>query len=324
MKSILFRQAGEPADVLQYADVAEPQINDGHALVKVTSRPIHPADLAFIRGQYRVRPSFPQVAGLEGAGIVIGSPRGAPFATGSRVAFRYPGSWAELVSVPFDRLIAVPPGVSDEAASQISLNPVTAFGLLDAAMVPPGDWILLTAAASTVANLVSAIARRRGINVIGLVRGDADKSKPRSLADHVLSTADPDFLSRVTAITGGPLVGALLDSVGGPAVTKLFAALAPGARIVAYGVQDREPAAVTNAMLIYSNLTWQGFGIDRWLSECPPVKKAQMIDELWSMVVDKVLSLPVASTHGLDQFREALAADARQGRIGKVLLVARR
>ena len=321
MKSILFRQAGEPANVLQYADAAEPKISDGQVLVKVTHRPIHPADLAFIRGQYRVRPSFPQVAGLEGVGVVVGSPAGAPFETGSRVAFRYPGSWAELACVPFDRLIAVPPGVADGAACQISLNPVTAFGLLDAAKVTPGDWILLTAAASTVSNLVAAIARRRGVNVIGLVRGEAAENKSRSLADQVLSTADPDFLSKVTAIAGDHRVSALLDSVGGPAVTKLFATLTPGARIVAYGVQDREPATVTNAVLIYSNLTWQGFGIDRWLSECPSATKARMIDELWSMVTDKALPLPVASTHGLDQFREALAADARQGRMGKVLLV---
>jgi NADPH:quinone reductase-like Zn-dependent oxidoreductase len=46
-----------------------------------------------------------------------------------------------------------------------------------------------------------------------------------------------------------------------------------------------------------------------------------MIDELWSMVIDQTLPLPVASTHRLDQFRDALAADARQGRTGKVLLV---
>jgi NADPH2:quinone reductase len=247
MKSILFRHAGQPVDVLQYAEAAEPQIGDGHVLVRVTSRPIHPADIAFIRGQYRVRPSFPQVAGLEGAGVVVASPAGSPFATSSRVAFRYPGSWAELTNVPFDRLIAVPPGVTDAAACQISLNPVTAFALLDAAKVTSGDWILLTAAASTVANLVAAIARRRGINVIGLVRGDAGENKSRVLADHVLSTADPDLLSKVTAITGDRRVSALLDSVGGPGVPKLFAALAPGARIVAYGVQDREPAAVTNA-----------------------------------------------------------------------------
>jgi NADPH:quinone reductase-like Zn-dependent oxidoreductase len=68
-------------------------------------------------------------------------------------------------------------------------------------------------------------------------------------------------------------------------------------------------------------LTWQGFGIDRWLSQCSSATKARMIDELWSMVADKTLPLPVASTHRLDQFRDALAADARQGRTGKVLLV---
>ncbi len=321
MKSILFRQAGEPATVLQCADAEEPRIRDGHVLVKVTRRPIHPADLAFIRGQYRVRPSFPQVAGLEGCGVVVASPVGAPFSPGSRVAFRNPGSWAEQACVPFDRLIAVPPGVSDEEACQISLNPVTAFGLLDAAQVATGDWILLTAAASTVANMIAAIAMRRGVHVIGLVRGDAEEIKPRVLADHVLSTGDPDVLSEVTAITGALRVSALLDSVGGPRVTELFATLAPAARIIAYGVQDREPTTVTNAMLIYSNLTWQGFGIDRWLLECPPATKAKMIDELWSMIVNKALPLPVASTHSLEQFREALSADARQGRIGKVLLV---
>lgn len=321
MKSILFRAAGEPTDVLQYAEADEPRIRDGHVLVKVTSRPVHPADLAFIRGQYRVRPNLPQVAGLEGAGVVVDSAAGSPFAIGSRVAFRYPGSWADLACVPADRLVMVPAGIPDEAACQISLNPVTAFGLLDAAKATTGDCILLTAAASTVANLVAAIARKHGINVIGLVRGGAAESESRSLADHVFSTADPDLAAKVAAIAGDRRVSALLDSVGGAGVPRLFAMLAPGARIVAYGVQDREPAAVSNATLIYSNLTWQGFGIDRWLSECPSAIKAGMIEELWSMLEDNTLPLPVASTHGLDQFREALAADARQGRVGKVLLI---
>lgn len=321
MKSVLFRQTGEPADVLQYAEADDPQVSDGHVLVKVTRRPVHPADLAFIRGQYRVRPNLPQVAGLEGAGVIVDSPASSPFAPGRRVAFRYPGSWAELACIPIDRLIMVPSGATDEVACQISLNPVTAFGLLDAARVTTGDWILLTAAASTVANLVAAIARKRGANVIGLVRGDATASKSRSLAGHVLSTGDPDLAGKVAAITGDRRVSALLDSVGGPGVTRLFSMLAPGARIVAYGVQDREPATVSNATLIYSNLTWLGFGIDRWLSECPSAIKAGMIEELWSMIEDNTLPLTVASTFRLDQFREALGADARQGRIGKVLLV---
>ena len=296
------------------------QVDGNQVLVKVVARPIHPADLAFIRGQYRVRPQFPQAAGLEGAGVVVKSPANAPFPVGTRIAFRYPGSWAEYAAVPPERLIEVPTDITDDVACQISLNPITAWALLNEAKVRAGDWIMLTAAASTVSNLIAAMAERRGVNVIGVVRGTAADGRARSLANRVLSIDEPDLPGALSAIAGDRRIVALLDSVGGSNTPKLFPALAPGARIIAYGVQDREPAAVTNAMLIYSNLTWKGFGIDRWLSEFPDDQRARMIQELWSMIRDKTLTLPVASKHGLGQFRDALAADARSGRAGKVLL----
>lgn len=321
MRAVEFEQAGEPAQVLNYTQREAPKADDHNVLVKVAARPIHPADLAFIRGQYRVRPAFPQIAGLEGAGTVVDAPKGSRFTPGMRVAFRYPGAWAELAAVPAERLIAVPDGVADDAACQVSLNPLTAFGLLDEAAVKSGDWILLTAAASTVSNLVAGIAQARGIKVIGLVRGAAVDAKARARADHILSVADPDLTATIDALTGGRRIEALFDSVGGPILPKLFAALAPGARIVAYGVQDREPAAVTNAMLIYSNLTWKGFGIDRWLSLTPADVRNRLVDELWSLIGRRVLPLPVASRHPLADFQAALAADAKPGRTGKVLLV---
>jgi NADPH2:quinone reductase len=318
MEAIIFDRVGEPADVLRHTEVAVPA--DSQVLVKVVARPIHPADLAFIRGQYRARPQFPQAAGLEGAGVVVKSPANAPFPIGTRVAFRYPGSWAEYAAVPPERLIEIPADIPDGVACQISLNPITAWALLDEAKVSAGDWIMLTAATSTVSNLITAIAKRRGVNVIGIVRGVAADGRARSLASHVISISEPDLPGALSAIAGDRRIAALLDSVGGSNTPKLFQALAPGARIIAYGVQDREPAAVTNAMLIYSNLIWKGFGIDRWLSEFSEDRRAWMIQELWSMVRDKTLTLPVASKHRLGQFRDALAADARSGRAGKVLL----
>src|SRR5882672_10332795 len=99
MQAIVFDQAGEPGDVLRLADVVTPTAHDGEVLVKVSARPLHPADLAFIRGQYRIRPSFPQIAGLEGVGMVIAGPTGTAFSPGSRVAFRWPGAWAEIAAV---------------------------------------------------------------------------------------------------------------------------------------------------------------------------------------------------------------------------------
>jgi NADPH:quinone reductase-like Zn-dependent oxidoreductase len=67
-------------------------------------------------------------------------------------------------------------------ACQISLNPLTAWGLLDEAEIAPGDWLLMTAGASTVSNLVAAIARSRGIHTIGIVREDVAEGAARSAA----------------------------------------------------------------------------------------------------------------------------------------------
>jgi NADPH:quinone reductase len=320
MKALIFTRAGEPQEVLQFADVEKPQIPQNGVLVRVSTRPVQPADLAFIKGQYRLRPTFPQTAGLEGAGVVVQAV-GADVRVGSRVAFRFPGSWAEFAVVPSPRLIDVPDDVSDETACQMSLNPVTGWALLHEARTVRGDWILLTAATSTVSNIVGTIAHERGINVIGLVRGDETSARARCTADHVFSIERPSLAADIASICGGRGIKALLDSVGGQLVTRLFETLAPGARIIAYGVQDRGPAAVTNAMLIYSNLIWQGFGIDRWLEQLQKFEGRKMYEELWSMIRNGTLMLPVASTHRLEEFGNALSADAANGRNGKVILL---
>lgn len=319
MKAITFDRVGEPQEVLRLGNAPEPQAHGEELRVRVIARPIHPADLSFIRGQYRIRPSFPQVAGLEGVGIVLEHRATGAVAPGTRVAFRWPGTWAEIAAVPTHRLISVPNDVSDAAACQFSLNPLTAWALLDETEVRPGEWLLMTAGASTVSNLVAAVARARGVHTIGLVRGAAETAVLRTSADRVLSVDDPQLLAKISeAASGG--VASLLDSVGGPITARLFPALQPGARIVAYGVQDRAPIPVTNAMLVYANLTWKGFGIDRWLSARAPDELTRIVASLWSLIRQDALPLPVDSTFPLCDFREALAADARPTRCGKILL----
>jgi NADPH:quinone reductase-like Zn-dependent oxidoreductase len=255
--------------------------------------------------------------------VVVQAGGGAAVNKGQRVAFRFSGAWAEYCRVPSSRLIEVPSGMTDEVACQMSLNPVTAWALLQESRALSGDWILVTAATSTVSNIVGAIARRLGIKVTGLVRGDAAATKPRCTADYVLPADVPTLTADIAEIAGRNGIQALLDSVGGPLIARLFETPASGARIIAYGVQDRSAAAVTNAMLIYSNFTWQGFSIDRWPEQSGQMESRAMLDELWSMVRDGTLRLPIASVHTLDEFADALRADARQGRNGRVILVSR-
>src|SRR5262249_51818454 len=132
---------------------------------------------------------------------------------------------------------------------------------------------------------------------------------------------DPYLLSGVAGAAGDAGVAAFLDGVGGPTASYLFSALRVGGRIVAYGAHDNRPVRVTNAILVYRNLTWSGFGIDRWLSSITCDDRATMLERLWALIRRGALPLPVAACYPLADVQAALAADASSTRKGKVLLV---
>jgi NADPH:quinone reductase-like Zn-dependent oxidoreductase len=88
MRALTFATAGDPLEVLRLAELPAPCPAANEALVEVSARPVHPADHAFIRGQYRVQPVFPQVAGLEGVGKMVECPPNSGFDVGQRCVCR--------------------------------------------------------------------------------------------------------------------------------------------------------------------------------------------------------------------------------------------
>src|SRR6185437_5812448 len=137
MEAVVFERPGAPEEVLSWREIPSPAPGPAELLIEVRARSIQPADLLFIAGHYRVQPRFPQIAGFDGTGTVVEI--GADvlgFSVGQRVAFRCAGAWATLVAVPAERAYHVPPDLDaklpDEVACQFALNPLTAWGLLDA------------------------------------------------------------------------------------------------------------------------------------------------------------------------------------------------
>jgi NADPH:quinone reductase-like Zn-dependent oxidoreductase len=311
MQACVFDAPGNPHEVLQARTVPIPTPAQGELLVRMEASPIHPADLMFIGGRYRVRPTLPQIAGLEGCGAVVRNASDLDFALGTRVAFRHPGCWAEYNVVPAGKVFRIPDGVQAQAACQFSLNPITAWALLHESHAKPGGWIAINAGSSTVSGLLRVLARSEGLNPVSIYRGKAPQG-----SDVAVSSDAPDLAAALLQATGGRPLAALLDSIGGPAVTRVFPALATGAIIVSYGVLDREAALISNADLIYRNLSWKGFGVDHWLAHNERLVPG-MAQTLWRAISQDALPLPVRSSHGLGDCREALTA-AAQGP-GKVL-----
>lgn len=98
-------------------------------LIKVKLATIQPADFLFINGKYRIKPIFPQIAGIEGYGeiVAIGS-EVTTRTVGDLVAFRSTGVWAEYAVAQEHRTYITPQNTTPEIAAQFALNPLTAWG----------------------------------------------------------------------------------------------------------------------------------------------------------------------------------------------------
>jgi len=117
MRALVFDESGDSAAVLRLGEAPEPVLQPNGVLIEVRARVIQPADFLFVRGIYRVRPIFPQVAGFDGAGVVLELGRDVRgLSVGQRVAFRSVGAWAERAVAPAERVYPVPDDIDREIA----------------------------------------------------------------------------------------------------------------------------------------------------------------------------------------------------------------
>ena len=218
--------------------------------------------------------------------------------------------------MPEGRLYRVPNGIGVETAAQFSLNPITAYALLDELNLHAGDWIAVNAATSSVARLVAGLAHRRGINMLGLVRHETIES----LAFPTLTLDGAEVAAAALALSNGRPFAGFLDSIGGATIKNMLPALRQGATILSFGLLGKMPVELFNADMIFRNLSWRGFGLDHWLSTTHD-RNLAIIDDVWRAIQEGDVLLPVRARHGFNEVAVALDDASSNGKAGKVLLI---
>ncbi len=321
MQAVIFEQSGRPEDVLVVRDISSPIANQDQVLIQVAARPIQPADFLFIGGRYRIKPVFPQIAGLEGVGTIVAcGTEVTSLKPGVRVAFRSPGAWAEFAVAATSRVYPVPSGIPDTIASQFALNPLTAWGLLAECDLPKSSRILITAGRSVVARILARLAQRKGLKATLLVREGSGYS--------ILDGDNSQMIAQGTTVDGvlqdvvkNGLFYAILDAVGGPTSLALIDALEPRGRLISYGILDDGDITLKASRLLYKNMIWQGFGIDGWLNNTTQEQLGTAQQELWEILSDHPELLPVIDSFSLSRIQEAIHTVYETHCPGKVLLV---
>ncbi|HXN74797.1 MAG TPA: zinc-dependent alcohol dehydrogenase family protein [Candidatus Acidoferrales bacterium] len=274
-KIVRFHECGGP-EVLKLEEVPTPEPGKGEVRLRVEAIGLNRAEVLFRQGKYLIRSHPPCTLGYEAAGVVeaVGDDVdkqliGKRFSTvPSFPADKY-GVYGEVAIVPAYALAAYPEKLSPEEGASIWMQYLTAYGpLAHLGKVTRGDFVLITAASSSVGVAAIEIAKAQGAISIAATRTSKKKSELLSLgADHVIATQEEDLVKRVGEITSGKGTRVVFDSIGGKGVELLARAAAQYGTIYVYGSLAMEPTPFPLLGALPKGLSMRGYSIVEVVSE---------------------------------------------------------
>lgn len=308
----------------------------GEVLLAAEAFGLNFADVMARLGVYPDAPPNPATLGYEVGGRVVAMGAGV---TGWRegdavMALTRFGGYGRHVVTPADGLIALPAGLDAAAAAAIPVQGATAVWCAErVATLHAGDRVLVRAAAGGVGLWLTQMAVARGATVVATTRSAAKLERLRSLGAHpVVTPGGRDDLAalRAAAPDGYDLI---FDSLGGGEARRSFGLLAPGGRMVAYGVATMAAGGFSRLLAPLRALEFGLFhplallsnskglvGVNMLkVAEARPAAMREVTERAAALVADGTVKLEVA-VRPASELPAAHAAMEQGGTVGKVVL----
>ena len=320
MRAIRVTTLGGP-DVLEPADLPDPEPGEGEALVELAAIGVNYIDTYFRTGIYPTE--LPFVPGLEGGGTVRAvGPGVTTAAPGDRVTWTNTlGSYATLATIPAAELATVPDALDLETATAVVLQGMTAHYLVhDTHPVAPGDAVLVHAGAGGMGLLLCQMARAAGAYVIATTSSEEKDALARGAGAHETLRYGDDLADRVRALTGGEGVAVVYDGVGAATFDASLASLRVRGVLALYGaasgpVPPVDPQRLNSGGSLY--LTRPSL---HWHVRTPEAL-ATRASEVFAAVAAGDLDVRVGGRYPLDDAADAHRDLESRRTTGKLLLL---
>jgi len=237
MRQVWITRTGPP-EVLQVREAPDPDAKAGEVRIRVRATGINFADLMARVGLYPDAPKLPCVVGYEASGVIDQVGEGVNgFKVGDRVVGMPKfGGYTDVLAVPADQALPMPPAMSFEEGAALPVVYLTAYNMMFfTGTVRPGSSILIHSAAGGVGLAAIQLAKTRGCTILGTASPGKHEFLRKQGVHHPIDS-NGDYAAKVREVRGDRGVDLILDPVGGKSWSVGYDLLAPCGRLVAFGL----------------------------------------------------------------------------------------
>ena len=106
----------------------------------------------------------------------------------------------------------------------------------------------------------------------------------------------------------------------GESALRLAKIVAPEATIVTYGAMSLQPLTLPNGLLIFKNLHFTGFWVNKWYEQATAAQRdKRLLTRIFDLARRGLLQTKIERTYSLGDFAAAVARAGEGERAGKII-----
>jgi NADPH2:quinone reductase len=326
MRAVMCREFGPP-ERLTVETLPDPAPGPGEVVVEVSCAALNFFDTLIIENRYQFKPKLPFTPGGECAGRVSAVGPGVDAGwIGRRVAaYLGWGACASHALVAVGKLVAVPDGLSDEAASGLMVTYGTSLhALRDRARLQPGETLAVLGAAGGAGLSAVEIGAAMGARVIACASTQEKLETARAHgASELVDYTQEDLKTALKRLGGSKGIDVVYDPVGGDLAEPALRSLGWKGRYLVVGFAGGGiPKIPLNLVLLKGcdilGVFWGAF------TEREPAANAANVETLLAWAKEGRISALSSKMVPLEGVAGALRDLEGRKAVGKILVSPRR
>jgi NADPH:quinone reductase-like Zn-dependent oxidoreductase len=240
---IRFHKTGGP-EVLKVENMLLPEPRGREVSVRVLAIGLSRVDALWREGAYFEEPALPAGIGYCAAGVVEAVGPGVTnikvgdhVSTLPAVSLLDYTAHGEVILYPEDALFVYPKNVSfNQAVASSSGSFAAYFALVELAHLQPDQYVVVTAASSSMGVAAIQVAKRLGAKPIAVTRSELKIDQLTAAgADHVIVAGVDDVQETILDLTDDDGAHVIYDGVAGPGLEELVWATRKFGYVIIYG-----------------------------------------------------------------------------------------